>query len=138
MVAGSATAGYSSHSNAQPGIVARSEKFSNHGQFVQSGLPSAAADTNMSTDTGPGPDTHSSSRLLLLYQEKEVLLDEVHRICTRKRKDQADIVKLQLLAAQHMDAAEQRVKLLFGLEEQERSSNERILKIKDEIRRLQT
>ncbi|KAK3619366.1 hypothetical protein LTR22_026006 [Elasticomyces elasticus] len=136
MVPSSAMAGYSSDSNAQPGRVARSDKLNNHEQSVQSGIPSAAADINMST--GTGSDMRSSSRLLLLYQEKEVLSEEAHKIRTRKRKDQADIAKLQLLAAQYMNAAEQRAKLLFDLEEQERSSNERISQIKDEITRLET
>ncbi|KAK3617860.1 hypothetical protein LTR56_025020 [Elasticomyces elasticus] len=136
MVPSSAMAGYSSHSNAQPGRVARSDKLNNHEQSVQSGIPSAAADINMST--GTGSDMRSSSRLLLLYQEKEVLSEEAHKIRTRKRKDLADIAKLQLLAAQYMNAAEQRAKLLFDLEEQERSSNQRISQIKDEITRLET
>ncbi|KAK5673711.1 hypothetical protein LTR17_027889, partial [Elasticomyces elasticus] len=78
MVAGSAIAGHSSRPNAQPGRVTRSDKFNKHGQFVQSGIPSAAADTNMSTDTGS--DMRSSSRLLLLYQEKEVLSEEAQKI----------------------------------------------------------
>ncbi|KAK3618086.1 hypothetical protein LTR22_026494 [Elasticomyces elasticus] len=86
------------------------------------------------------PEFHQLLRIqtCLRIQEKEVLLAEAHKIRTRKRKDQADITKLQLLAAQYMNAAEQRAKPLFDLEEQERSSNERILQIKDEIRRLET
>ncbi|KAK0262306.1 hypothetical protein LTR35_017745 [Friedmanniomyces endolithicus] len=92
----------------------------------------------MSTERSAGSDAHSLSRLLLLYQEKEVLLEEVERTCARILKDQADITKLQLLAAQYMGAAEQRAKLLSGLKEQERSSNERIFQIKDEIKRLET
>jgi len=59
-------------------------------------------------------------------------------ICARILKDQADITKLQLLAAQYMGAAEQRAKLLSGLKEQGRRSSERILQIKDEIKRLET
>ncbi|KAK4903710.1 hypothetical protein LTR49_026702 [Elasticomyces elasticus] len=89
-------------------------------------------------DRNAGSDLYSPPRLLLLYQEKEILLEEVGGIRTRILKDQADITKLQLLAAQYMGAAEQRAELLSGLKVQEQDTNERILQIKNEIKRLET
>jgi len=71
------------------------------------------------------------------YQEKEVLSEEVEGIYARILKDQADITKLQLLAARYTGAAEQRARLLSGLEAQERDANLRIRQIKDEIKRLE-
>ncbi|KAK3046046.1 hypothetical protein LTR09_012428 [Extremus antarcticus] len=121
MIAVSADAGYlaaSCDQNPQPGRAAESDKFGDHGQNA-------------------GSDADSSSRLLRLYQQKEVLSEEVEKICTHILKDQADITKFQLLAAKYMGAAEQRAKLLSELKEKERSSHERILEIKDEIKRLE-
>ncbi|KAK3616539.1 hypothetical protein LTR56_025895 [Elasticomyces elasticus] len=140
MIAGSANADYlaaSCYQDPQPGRGTESDNLGIRGQSVRSGVPFVAADTVMSMDRSAGSDALSPSRLLLLYQEKEGLLEEVERICTRIVKDQADITKLQLLAARYMEAAEQRAKLLSGLKEQERTSNERILQIKDEIKRLE-
>ncbi|KAK3612780.1 hypothetical protein LTR56_028243, partial [Elasticomyces elasticus] len=115
MIAGSANAGYptaSCYQDPESGKAAESDKFDDHGQSVRSGDPFVVADAVMSTDRSAGSDALSPSRLLLLYQEKEGLLEEVERICTRIVKDQADITKFQLLAARYMEAAEQRAKLL--------------------------
>jgi ribosomal protein L15 len=92
----------------------------------------------MSEDTIAGSDDFASSKLLGLYQEKEVLSEVVEKNRARMIKDQADITKLRLLAARYIDAAKQRAKLLSDLEEQERQSKERIHQIKDEIKRLET
>ncbi len=140
MIAVSANAGYlaaSCDQNPQPRRATESDKFGDHWQSVRSGIPFVKADTTMSTDRNAGSDADSSSRLLRLYQQKEVLSEEVEKICTRILKDQADITKFQLLAAKYMGAAEQRAKLLSELKEKERSSHERILEIKDEIKRLE-
>ncbi|KAK6380481.1 hypothetical protein LTR81_027695, partial [Elasticomyces elasticus] len=141
IVAGSADAGYpiaSCFQESQPGKANESDKFCDHGRSVPSRAPFVAADTVMSIDRNAGSDLNSPPRLLLLYQEKEVLLEEVGGIRTRIFKDQADITKLQLLAAQYMGAAEQRAELLSGLKVQEQDTNERILQIKNEIKRLET